>query len=69
MADFLFSTHAKYMLQERRITEEWVWRTIETQVGKRREKTGIYTLQNQFEKKTAVFYTLLSILTLILKVL
>jgi hypothetical protein len=33
MADFEFSQHAKEMLQERNIAEEWVWRVIAT--GKR----------------------------------
>jgi hypothetical protein len=31
-----FSTHAKNMLKERNILEEWVWRTINTPDRKRR---------------------------------
>jgi len=30
MPDFELSLHAKYMLKERGIPEEWVWRTIES---------------------------------------
>jgi hypothetical protein len=30
MPDFEFSKHATEMLQERKIAEEWVWRTLET---------------------------------------
>lgn len=33
MVDFEFSQHARAMLQERNIAEEWVWRVIAT--GKR----------------------------------
>jgi hypothetical protein len=29
MSDFEFSSHAKDMLAERQILEEWVWRTID----------------------------------------
>jgi hypothetical protein len=36
MPDFELSTHAKDMVIERRIPEEWVWRTIDTP---RRKKT------------------------------
>jgi len=32
--------HAKDMLQERRIAEEWVWRTIETPGRKKKAKDG-----------------------------
>lgn len=35
MPDFEFSTHAKEMLRERKIAEEWVWHTIETGKSKR----------------------------------
>jgi hypothetical protein len=38
--DFEFSTHAKDMLRERRISEEWVWRTIETPSSKKMGKDG-----------------------------
>ena len=40
MPDFEFSTHAKDMLHERRIAEEWVWRTIETPSKKKKGKDG-----------------------------
>ncbi len=40
MPDFEFSTHAKDMLRERRISKEWVWRTIETPSRKKRGKDG-----------------------------
>jgi hypothetical protein len=40
MPDFSFSTHARYMLQERRIAEEWVWRTIENPSRKKKGKDG-----------------------------
>lgn len=30
MPDFEFSSHAKDMLAERQILEEWVWRTIDS---------------------------------------
>jgi hypothetical protein len=35
MPDFEFSIHANEMLRERKIIEEWVWRTIETGKSKR----------------------------------
>lgn len=34
MPGFEFSTHAKDMLQERNISEEWVWRTIDVYTRK-----------------------------------
>ena len=37
MPEFEFSSHAKEMLLERRILEEWVWRTIDVPTKK---KTG-----------------------------
>ena len=36
MPDIEFSAHAKGMLKERKIFEEWVWRTINTPDRKRR---------------------------------
>jgi hypothetical protein len=42
MPDFEFSTHAKQMLRERKIVEQWVWRAIE--IGK--SKRGIYETKN-----------------------
>ena len=36
MADIEFSKHAKDMLVERNILEEWVWRTIDTPNKKRK---------------------------------
>jgi hypothetical protein len=36
MPDIELSTHAKDMLIERNLTEEWVWRTIRTPDRKRR---------------------------------
>jgi len=69
MPDFEFSTHAKDMLRERRIAEEWVWRVIETPSRKKKGKDGICTIQNRLEKGAGVFCVLSSILTLILSVL
>ena len=40
MPDFSLSTHAQYMLKERTITEEWVWRTIENPSRKKKGKDG-----------------------------
>ena len=40
MPDFEFSLHAQDMLRERNITEEWVWRTLETPNRKKRGKDG-----------------------------
>lgn len=40
MPDFSFTTHAKYMLEERKISEEWVWRTIENPQRKKKGKDG-----------------------------
>ncbi|WP_420641027.1 DUF4258 domain-containing protein [Candidatus Leptofilum sp.] len=40
MSNFELSTHAKDMLRERRIEEEWVWRTIETPSRKKKGKDG-----------------------------
>jgi hypothetical protein len=40
MPDFEFSTHALDMLQERKIAEEWVWRTIETPTRKKKGENG-----------------------------
>jgi len=40
MPDFELSTHAKDMLRERRIAEEWVWRTIENPSNKKKGKDG-----------------------------
>ncbi|VAW43153.1 hypothetical protein MNBD_CHLOROFLEXI01-2898 [hydrothermal vent metagenome] len=37
---FEFSAHAKIMLRERRISEEWVWRTLETPSKKKKGKDG-----------------------------
>lgn len=38
MLDFEFSSHARDMVIERRIPEEWVWRTINTP---RTKKAGV----------------------------
>jgi hypothetical protein len=35
MADFELSTHAKDMLRERNIREEWVWRTLDNPDNRR----------------------------------
>ncbi len=35
MAEYEFSRHARAMLDERQIIEEWVWRTINTPDGRR----------------------------------
>ena len=40
MPEFEWSTHAKDMLQERSIDEEWVWRTLNTPGRKRRGQDG-----------------------------
>lgn len=40
MVDFEFSSHAKDMLHERKIAEEWVWRTIETPGSKKMGTDG-----------------------------
>ncbi len=40
MPDFGLSTHAKDMLTERRIPEDWVWRTIDTPAEKRTDADG-----------------------------
>jgi hypothetical protein len=36
MSDFELSKHAKDMLKERNLREEWVWRTLQTPSRKRR---------------------------------
>ena len=40
MTEFEFSSHAREMLIERRILEEWVWRTIETPAKKKTSMDG-----------------------------
>lgn len=40
MPDFELSAHTKYMLEERSITEEWVWRTLDTPDRKHRGDDG-----------------------------
>ena len=40
MLEFEFSSHAREMLRERRIAEEWVWRTIESPNTKKRGEDG-----------------------------
>ena len=40
MSNFSFTRHAKYMLKERKISEEWVWRTIENPSRKKKGKDG-----------------------------
>jgi hypothetical protein len=40
MPDYEFSEHARDMLRERNIREEWVWRTIQTPSSKTRGKDG-----------------------------
>lgn len=40
MPDYEFSTHARDMLLERRIAEEWVWRTLETPSSKKKGDDG-----------------------------
>lgn len=40
MLGFSFTSHAKYMLEERKISEEWVWRTIENPSRKKKGKDG-----------------------------
>lgn len=36
MPDFNLSAHAKEMLKERKIPEEWVWRTLDTPDSKKK---------------------------------
>lgn len=46
MAEFEFSSHAREMMRERNISEEWVWRVIETGRSKREKDGNIhYTKQ------------------------
>jgi hypothetical protein len=40
MPDFQLSSHAKEMIRERKIDEEWVWRTLETPTRKKRGPDG-----------------------------
>lgn len=40
MSDIEFSKHARYVLEKRRIPEEWVWRVIGTPDRKRRGADG-----------------------------
>ena len=40
MPDFVLTSHAREMLRERRIAEEWVWRTIETPRKKKMRQDG-----------------------------
>ncbi len=40
MPEFEFSGHAKDMLEERNIMEEWVWRTVNTPTRKRMGEDG-----------------------------
>lgn len=40
MFEFELSAHAKEMLTERNILEEWVWRTLNTPTRKRMGKDG-----------------------------
>jgi len=40
MTEFELSAHAKEMLAERNILEEWVWRTINTPTKKRMGEDG-----------------------------
>ena len=40
MPGFEFSTHAREMLRERGIAEEWVWRTLKTPNRKKKGKDG-----------------------------
>ncbi len=40
MPDFELSSHAKDMLRERKIAEEWVWRVVEAPVSKKKGKDG-----------------------------
>ncbi|MEZ4593407.1 MAG: DUF4258 domain-containing protein [Chloroflexota bacterium] len=40
MPDFSFTAHAKYMLSERNIPEEWVWRTMANPSRKQKGKDG-----------------------------
>lgn len=40
MPDFSFTTHAKYMLSERNIPEEWVWRTMANPSRKQKGNDG-----------------------------
>lgn len=40
MPDFVLSAHAKEMIRERRISEEWVWRTLATPNRQRRGEDG-----------------------------
>lgn len=39
-SEFAFSTHAKDMLAERNILEEWVWRTLNSPTKKRMGEDG-----------------------------
>jgi len=40
MPDFEFSSHAREMLIERRVLEEWVWRTVDTPTKKKMSVDG-----------------------------
>ena len=40
MPDFELSAHAKSMLEQRKILEEWVWRTINTPDSKKNHADG-----------------------------
>ncbi len=40
MPDFELSTHAKNMMIERKIVEDWVWRTVDTPSKKKTDADG-----------------------------
>jgi hypothetical protein len=53
MLDFEFSSHAKDMVIERRIPEEWVWRTVNTPRKKKWMWMGTCTMPNLSRKEGA----------------
>ncbi len=44
MPEFELSVHAKEMLAERNILEEWVWRTVNTPTRKRMKEMGEFCM-------------------------
>lgn len=65
MPDFSLSTHAQYMLQERKIAEAWVWRTIENPGRKKKGEDGNIHYTKPIRERDGLFYMSSSILTLI----
>lgn len=58
--NYEFSTHAKDMLRERNIEEEWVWRTIETGKSKKGDDGHLHYSKPIREKDGRILHVVIN---------